>query len=340
MGVVRNEFLWITTVRTLLVFICFFSSFLASSAHSVENRLALVIGNAAYDNLKPLKNPVRDATAISDTLSSLGFRVYLALDLIQSDVVQVTELFARKSKDADVIVIYYAGHGASLQKSAHVFGIDFHIGVDTPINASSLADQFKGHKARKIWIFDSCLDQPKTLTHFLEETRNFETELAPNNFAVFATAQGKAAYDGIGQHSLFTGALLDEMIRPNVNLETIIGSVRAEVFKNSNGQQLPRSRSTLLSEIILYPKANSVLQEAPLPAPKTSLHETGFSQKPILKTFAAGIETPAKNAPFNLKNIRIKAALCRSSSAPRPAGCDRLIADLKRFLSESGEVAN
>ena len=45
-----------------------------------SNRYALVIGNANYDDLGRLKNPVNDATDMASALRSLGFNVDLLLD--------------------------------------------------------------------------------------------------------------------------------------------------------------------------------------------------------------------------------------------------------------------
>ena len=41
-------------------------------------RLALVVGNSAYENVSPLINPANDATDIAQKLKSLGFEVLLA----------------------------------------------------------------------------------------------------------------------------------------------------------------------------------------------------------------------------------------------------------------------
>lgn len=40
-----------------------------------EKRLALVIGNSAYENASRLDNPVRDAKAVAVALRSMGFEV-------------------------------------------------------------------------------------------------------------------------------------------------------------------------------------------------------------------------------------------------------------------------
>jgi hypothetical protein len=55
----------------------FASAFLAASQIPAlaEKRVALVIGNSAYQNVTPLSNPANDANAITATLKSAGFDV-------------------------------------------------------------------------------------------------------------------------------------------------------------------------------------------------------------------------------------------------------------------------
>jgi len=48
---------------------------LSISAYSQEKRLALVIGNSAYEYGGILKNPVNDAYAMKQVLSDIGFDV-------------------------------------------------------------------------------------------------------------------------------------------------------------------------------------------------------------------------------------------------------------------------
>ena len=63
-------------MKRLIFIIILVLPFLLLSENS-EKRLALVIGNANYDNNGELKNPVNDAVLVSNTLDSLGFEVML-----------------------------------------------------------------------------------------------------------------------------------------------------------------------------------------------------------------------------------------------------------------------
>lgn len=46
---------------------------MTSAAALAEKRIALVIGNGAYQNVARLENPTNDAKLMADTLRGLGF---------------------------------------------------------------------------------------------------------------------------------------------------------------------------------------------------------------------------------------------------------------------------
>src|SRR5262245_45859306 len=80
-------------------------------AHAAK-RVALVIGNSAYQNAARLPNPARDATAIADMFKSAGFDVVaLQQDVGNLDFKRAVRRFEESALDADVAVVYYAGHG-------------------------------------------------------------------------------------------------------------------------------------------------------------------------------------------------------------------------------------
>src|SRR6267378_3662101 len=81
---------------------------LCGSAQTNQKRLALVIGNAHYQNVSPLKNPVNDARAIASSLRNLGFEVLESEDVNQAQMKQAINAFGQKLKDYDVGLFYYA----------------------------------------------------------------------------------------------------------------------------------------------------------------------------------------------------------------------------------------
>jgi uncharacterized caspase-like protein len=75
-----------------------------------ENRVALVIGNGAYEHAPRLPNPANDATDVAAALKRSGFETILATDLNKAGMDEVTIRFARAARAADVALFYYSGH--------------------------------------------------------------------------------------------------------------------------------------------------------------------------------------------------------------------------------------
>ena len=60
-------------VRCVILALAFLSA--GQIPASAEKRVALVIGNSAYQNVTPLTNPANDANAMTATLKGAGFDV-------------------------------------------------------------------------------------------------------------------------------------------------------------------------------------------------------------------------------------------------------------------------
>src|SRR6202165_5032897 len=89
-------------------------SLLPPGPATAEKRIALVVGNSAYQNITRLDNPRNDATLMADTLSSLGFTLIggrAQLDLDKTALDNAVQNFGRQIQGADVAMFYYAGHG-------------------------------------------------------------------------------------------------------------------------------------------------------------------------------------------------------------------------------------
>ena len=85
---------------------------LVSGPAFAEKRVALVLGNSAYRNVAPLANPVNDRARIASTLKEAGFDVVDSRrDLAAVEIRRALRDFADKARDADIAVVYYAGHG-------------------------------------------------------------------------------------------------------------------------------------------------------------------------------------------------------------------------------------
>src|SRR5664279_5011762 len=98
-------------------------SILSTGPAAAEKRIALVVGNSAYQNITPLDNPRTDATLMADTLSSLGFTLIggrAQLDLDKSALDIAVQNFGRQIQGVDVALFYYAGHGVQVSGSNYL----------------------------------------------------------------------------------------------------------------------------------------------------------------------------------------------------------------------------
>ena len=78
---------------------------LAAPAARAETRVALVIGNAAYASLEPLRNPVNDATDIAEALEALDFEVMRGNDLGRAEMIAHVAAFAEAAREAGRVAL-------------------------------------------------------------------------------------------------------------------------------------------------------------------------------------------------------------------------------------------
>ena len=70
-----------------------------------ETRIALVIGNGTYANVKALKNADRDASAVAASLQRLGFEVTEKHNLNLADLTKELKAFGDRAPTADWAVV-------------------------------------------------------------------------------------------------------------------------------------------------------------------------------------------------------------------------------------------
>ena len=99
-----------------------------SAAAVAENRVALVIGNAAYHQTPELKNPINDAADMTATLERLGFKVIKGFDLDKTAMDRAIRDFAAALTGADVGVLFYAGHGLQVAGTNYLVPVDAQLG--------------------------------------------------------------------------------------------------------------------------------------------------------------------------------------------------------------------
>jgi hypothetical protein len=242
---------------------------LAPPAFAAANqRVALVIGNAAYKVAPKLANPVLDAKAIAETFRHLGFKVVEGYDLSSQEMRSTLSEFSTALAGSDGAVVYYAGHGVAFDSENYLLPIDIDLKTPTDldlnaISVSQLLRQMRREERANVIILDACRDNPFAAE--LERGRNrgvvghrglnrIEGDLARGALIAFASDPNATALDGeAGEHSPFTKALIDHLGDQGVAIDTVMQRVRSEVWQATKNQQLPWVNTSIIGEFDLNP---------------------------------------------------------------------------------------
>src|SRR2546430_16805016 len=139
---------------------------LACQPALAEKRVALVFGNAAYQNVAPLTNPVNDGAVMPAPLKDAGFDVVdFRRDLPAAETRRALRDFADRARDADIAVVYYAGHGIEVDGANYLIPVDARLERDTDIYDEGLSlDRvlvaIEPAKQLRLVILDACRDNP------------------------------------------------------------------------------------------------------------------------------------------------------------------------------------
>lgn len=250
-------------MRALLICLTIVVSGIAASA---QERVALVIGMAAYETVVPLDNTRNDAIAISDTLRSIGFDVTTLLDTPGTELRAKIDEFAFRAETSDLALIYFAGHGVEVQGENYLIPIDANVQSNRDIQNQSvslkdlLAAADRARKMR-IVILDSCRDDPfgdaidRTVVAQNAETRaatrsTGRVGLAPpapdrGTLVAFAARDGEKALDGTGNNSPYAIALMDGLVQSGLEISLMFRQVRDAVLTATGNLQEPHTYGSL-----------------------------------------------------------------------------------------------
>ncbi len=234
-------------------------------AHA-DKRVALVIGNAAYERAVPLANPVHDAADISALLKGLGFEVIEGTDLKRSKMRETVRRFGDALEGADVGLFFYAGHGLQVAGENYLIPIDGELARERDlafeaIKLSLVLSQMERETKTNIVFLDACRDNPmvQTLARAMG-TRSTavgrglaRVESGVGTFIAFATQPGNVALDGKGRNSPFSAALIKHVGTDGVDLSGIMIAVRNDVLASTAGKQVPWEHSSLTGQFFFKP---------------------------------------------------------------------------------------
>ncbi|MDH2350683.1 caspase family protein [Bradyrhizobium sp. SSUT18] len=320
------------------------ASWLGCSPAVADKRVALVIGNSAYKNAPRLANPVNDAGLVGGMFRNAGFdTVEIRLDLNASEMRRSLRDFAARTRDADMAVIYYAGHGIELDGSNYLVPTDAMLETDGDVLDETIAlDRalyaVEPAKQLRLVILDACRDNPfaKTMKRTLA-SRAIGGGLAkveptsPNTMIAFAAKAGSTASDGDSRNSPFAVALTDHLPKPGLDLRKAFGFVRDDVLRKTGNKQEPYVYGSLGGSDVPLVPARPAAAAGPQANPQDSVrkdYELAL-QAGLREAWEAFLQTYPDGFYANLARVQLKKIAAEE---------DRTVATEKARLAEQEKV--
>lgn len=260
---IAKNSLQVTIVAFLLCFMPF-----AVSPTLAETRVALVIGNSAYQHHQPLKNPRNDADEVVRVLKAAEFRVLDGRDLEKSQFETLLKRFLRELNNADVSLLYYSGHAVQVDGNNFLIPTNARLKDDhdlelETINLDTVRRYMQLNSRLQLIFMDACRDNPFIGRRFTraavqrpsgETTRGLALVRAgAGSLIAYSIDPDSVALDGNGRLSPFTSAFVKHALSPGVEIRNLLTRIRKDVRKATNNRQTPWENSSLEGSFYFVP---------------------------------------------------------------------------------------
>jgi carboxyl-terminal processing protease len=224
-----------------------------------------------------LKNPVNDAQAIAGSLRTMGFEVTQRENTSLRDMLESFRQFSLQSQNADVRVIYYAGHGLQVKGRNYLLPVDTEIRAEdeVPTKSADLNEFLNRLSTLKnginVVILDACRNNPFSGVEIVgPDGRRLKfrgatpsglarVEAPLGTMVAFSTSPDGVALDSPQEkNSLFAKHLLQQMQEPGLPVEILFKRVRLAVAGETNRMQVPWESSSLTGDFCFRTMAGGV----------------------------------------------------------------------------------
>ncbi len=240
---------------TLAVIAALWAMACAAAAQPAETRIALVIGNSAYQSAGALDNPQRDAKLMAERLKTAGFTVTLLVDADQQAMKRAMVDFGRELRSSEAVgLFYYAGHGLQVNGLNYLVPVNANIkdetevGIETVSLADFLATMERAKSRINIVVLDACRNNPFASNFRTESAGLARVDAPAGTYVAYATSPGSVASDGAGRNSPYTKALAETLLKAGMPIEQVFKEVRRVVQDETGGQQTPWEASSISAD--------------------------------------------------------------------------------------------
>lgn len=337
-----------------------------AAAPEQESRVALLIGNAAYD-FSPLTNPVNDVRAMSKTLTALGFEVTSLEDAGYTEMVDGVRRFGDRLRGGGgVALFYFAGHGVQMGGINYLIPIGSDIRKEhevkyNALNVNQVVDEMDFSDNRvNIVVLDACRNNPFARSFRSAQSGLAQIDAPSGTLIAFATAPGEVANDGSGDNGLYTEHLLANISKPGLAVEQVFKHVRVGVLDSTRGEQVPWESSSLVGDFyFIDPKPAQLAEAAEQTAPGStataeqvaSLVPSRVDPKALDLVFWESVKDSRSAADFEayleaypegvfagLAQVRLQAL--GQGSAPSPAPSESVVEEEPKPVQEPQKAAS
>ena len=243
---------------------------IGARAEAEGRKLALVVGNEAYESLPGLATPAADAQDMAKALRDLGFEVTLLTDVGPEVFQAVLGTFSKQAETAETVLFYYSGHAFQKDGVNHLVPISARLQTAEAMDGETwrlddIAAKLKTGSGQLLLFLDACRDNsvPAAVQAGLGGKGLAQFDGGAGTFVAFATAPGSVAWDRQDgtENSPFTHALLAHLAQPGQSISDLMIDVRNDVEAATGGKQTPWDQSSLRAQFFFEPAADPA--EAP-----------------------------------------------------------------------------
>ena len=237
----------------------------AAHAQTLEKRIALVIGNGAYQT-GPLASAANDAGLIAQTLQAAGFDVTGARDLDGGALRASFKEFAGKAAQSGpgtVALVYFAGHGRQFEGENYLIPVDARLANegDVPLESLRVSDMTKALAALPLKARIIILDAGRG-DSFPKSARPPAGGLAlaqpeVGTLIAFNAAPGTIAPESMAAYGAYASALAEMIKTGGLPLDEMFERVRLRVNELTAGAEVTWHASRIDAPFVFFERTQA-----------------------------------------------------------------------------------
>ena len=235
-----------------------------------QKRVALVIGNDAYQNVTPLKKAGNDAERIAKTLTGLGFQVISATNQNRRSMSDSLTAFERALSEGDTAFFFFAGHGFQIKGENYLLPTDVPLALDgeeekiheNSFLARRIMERMRGKGVRTtILVLDACRNNPfeRAGTRSVRGSGGLAAMSDDGAFVIYSASENQTALDYASAddkdpNSVFTRYFVKELETPGLSLVQVAKRTQAsvtELARKYKHAQRPAYYDEIVGDVVL-----------------------------------------------------------------------------------------